>query len=334
VTQPGYHKGRRAWNKGRKLPPEVLNRQEMDALLSTFSGPSVTARRNRAIVMLICTGVKLKQLVLLNRGDYDPGSGILKVPSTKRFRERHIKLDAQTRASLDAWLDARRELGIGPTAPLFCAFAEGARGKQLRPEYINLMLGRHARRASIDKRVNSNGLRLTGEQEQAAARSRSIEGRIEAYIDDEAFRTRYSAAYEKWLDALHLHDRHPERHATRIGHDCREALAAFAAALVRHHRVRVQPNAGTVDLVRAVLNPTSQPSKKVRAFLDALLSYWGTVHDLANRQVHGASRKAGALVAEDARLLIFQTMLVMYEVDCAVRRGDANFPNRPSKRRG
>lgn len=59
-------------------------------------------------------------------------------------------------------------------------------------------------------------------------------------------------------------------------------------------------------------------SERVRAFLEALLAYWGTVSDLANRQEHGATREGESLVAEDARRLVFQTMLVMYELDRAL----------------
>lgn len=53
--------------------------------------------------------------------------------------------------------------------------------------------------------------------------------------------------------------------------------------------------------------------------LDALVVYWGTVHDLAARQEHGAA-KAVPLVAEDARRVVFQTAIVMFELDRAFVR--------------
>jgi len=57
----------------------------------------------------------------------------------------------------------------------------------------------------------------------------------------------------------------------------------------------------------------------VSAFLDALLVYWGTACDLVQRQEHGSQREGAPLTWEDARRVVFQTMLVMYEVGRAVR---------------
>jgi hypothetical protein len=46
-----------------------------------------------------------------------------------------------------------------------------------------------------------------------------------------------------------------------------------------------------------------------------LLDYWETVVDLTNRQEHGRD-----LTADDSRAVVFQTMLVMREVDLALSR--------------
>jgi hypothetical protein len=50
-------------------------------------------------------------------------------------------------------------------------------------------------------------------------------------------------------------------------------------------------------------------------FLDALLVYWGTVSDLVQRQEHGAQKEGRPLVWEDGRRVVFQTAIVMFEVD-------------------
>jgi len=55
------------------------------------------------------------------------------------------------------------------------------------------------------------------------------------------------------------------------------------------------------------------------AFLDSLLALWGTVHDLAQRQEHGAQKEGPPLGWEDGRLLVFHTVVVMFEFDALVR---------------
>ena len=56
-------------------------------------------------------------------------------------------------------------------------------------------------------------------------------------------------------------------------------------------------------------------SEKVAAEIEALVHYFGTVSDLNQRQEHGATRESESLTPEDARRVVFHSMLVMYEVD-------------------
>ena len=58
--------------------------------------------------------------------------------------------------------------------------------------------------------------------------------------------------------------------------------------------------------------PDSHPvvGERDRAFLDALLTYWGTVSDLVQRQEHGAKKEGEPLMWEDARRVVFQTAIV------------------------
>jgi hypothetical protein len=59
-------------------------------------------------------------------------------------------------------------------------------------------------------------------------------------------------------------------------------------------------------------------SEKVGAFASALLHYWGTLIDLVSRQEHRASTEAAELNFEDARRVVFQTLVVMFEIDRAL----------------
>lgn len=48
------------------------------------------------------------------------------------------------------------------------------------------------------------------------------------------------------------------------------------------------------------------------------MNYWGAVADLTQRQEHGVQKEGEQLVWEDARRVVFQTLLVMFEVDKAL----------------
>jgi hypothetical protein len=76
-----------------------------------------------------------------------------------------------------------------------------------------------------------------------------------------------------------------------------------------------------VARIKAVLMARkSSLGKKEAAFLDALVPYWGTVSDLAQRQEHGSQRdeEQEPLIWEDARRLVFQALVVMHETERAV----------------
>jgi hypothetical protein len=56
----------------------------------------------------------------------------------------------------------------------------------------------------------------------------------------------------------------------------------------------------------------------VPLFLDALIAYWRAVSNLVQRQEHGVQKAGSQLVFEDGRRVIFQTAIVMFEVDRAL----------------
>jgi hypothetical protein len=109
---------------------------------------------------------------------------------------------------------------------------------------------------------------------------------------------------------------------TTVGHYLREAMMAFAAEAVERYVVTDAPAdpVRTVDRLRAVIG-RAKPNLSTREapLLDALVVYWGTVHDLVARQEHGAA-KSERLVSEDARRVVFQSAMVMFELDRAFVR--------------
>jgi hypothetical protein len=140
------------------------------------------------------------------------------------------------------------------------------------------------------------------------------EEEVRQFLEAETFRKGYPNAYAKWRQAADYVALDPVEHATRIGHDCREAMAEFASALLQRHGMENR-GGGTVDAIRAVLHSQEgRTGQRVRAFHDALLAYWGTVSDLAQRQEHGARKEGEGLGPADGRRCVWYTGLVMYEL--------------------
>jgi hypothetical protein len=149
-----------------------------------------------------------------------------------------------------------------------------------------------------------------------------LESNIKQYLDAETFQTQYPAAYQKWSEAEKLlWGADSEQQLTVIGHLCREAMQEFADILIKKYR---PPNtdtdkAHTVSRIRSTLEfRKKELGKRKHAFLEACLPYWGTVSDLVQRQEHGAQKEGESLIWEDGRRVVFQTMIVMFEIDQAL----------------
>jgi hypothetical protein len=100
----------------------------------------------------------------------------------------------------------------------------------------------------------------------------------------------------------------PVGNATKIGHDCREAMQFFATSMLAKAGVHSDdPPDKTVSRIRAVVDSRrSGLGEKEAAFLDALLSSWGTVIDLAQRQEHGGQKEGESLNASTADASCFR----------------------------
>jgi len=144
-----------------------------------------------------------------------------------------------------------------------------------------------------------------------------VETIIREYLSSPEFRDKYPEAFAKWSSAEDLlWQTDTQQQLTTIGHLCREALQGFTTTLVE----RYQPpsvntdKAKTVARFKAVLEAAQLGTTK-KDFLDALLTYFGTLNDMIQRQEHGASKEGEQLVWEDARRVVFQTMITMFEID-------------------
>ena len=146
-----------------------------------------------------------------------------------------------------------------------------------------------------------------------------IEETVRRFLDAPEFQRKYPTGYQKWSQAEELlWQTDTEQQLTTIGRLCREAIQGFSRVLVDHHKPSfvTDDKAKTVALVRALLHMRRQQlGSTERRFLDALLAYWGTINDLVQRQEHGALKQGEQLAWEDARRVVFQTAIVMFEID-------------------
>ncbi len=189
-------------------------------------------------------------------------------------------------------------------------------------EATGLLLVTHAN-LSRDFDVSPMGFRFYEEmQRRSGAPAQQVEEELRRYLEADAFQQSYPEAYRKWAEAAaKMWASDTEQQLTTIGHLCREAMQTFATALVdRHQPPGVdQHKAHDVNRVRAVL---SQHSARIGTttppFLDALLGYWKAVSELVQRQEHGGQKEGRPLVWEDGRRVVFQTVIVMFEVDRAL----------------
>jgi len=159
---------------------------------------------------------------------------------------------------------------------------------------------------------------------------RQLEEDLMRYLDGEVFAKAYPEAHRKWSEAAEkLWSSDSEQQLTTIGHLCRESMQEFATALVERHKPQGvdQDKAHDIARVRAVLSQyQARLGTSVASFLDALLTHWRAVSSLVQRQEHGAQKEGHSLVWEDGRRVVFQTAVVMFEIDRALELSGATGP--------
>ena len=143
------------YNRGRKLPGEILTTQEIRGLLAACNRGRTGARNRAFLVVLWRAGLRTAEALALRPSDLDPGTGLIRVRSGKGARPRTVGMDPEAFGVVDAWLGRRRESGLNGHHPLFCTLA----GRPVDPGYCRAMLGRIARRAGLRKRAHLHGLR-------------------------------------------------------------------------------------------------------------------------------------------------------------------------------
>lgn len=165
------------WNKGRKLPVEILTRDDIDALMKRCSGRAPTGIRNKALLVVLWrAGLRISEALALMPKDIDTVSGTVRVLHGKGDKARVVALDPQSLGCLQRWLDKRTELGINGRNRIFCTL----QGGPVSTAYVRGLMKRLTRKAGLEKRISPHSLRHTFASE---CRSENIEiGTISASL--------------------------------------------------------------------------------------------------------------------------------------------------------
>jgi site-specific recombinase XerD len=165
--------------------PVVLTDQELAVLLGAVRTTSPTGLRNKAMLKIMAYGgLRVSEVTALRTTDVrrEGGRVLLDVRAGKGDKDRTVPLPDHVAETLDAWMVARRALGIGP-GRVFCTIRKGRSvhpvattngfaagrvteseltpGDPLSARYVQALVARLARRAGLEKRVTPHVLRHT-----------------------------------------------------------------------------------------------------------------------------------------------------------------------------
>lgn len=149
-------------NKGQRLPPEVLTKEEVLALMEACSKRAPTGKRDRALICLLWRGqLRISEALKLKPADVDLHTGTVRVLVGKGGKFRTVGIDSKCCAVVGVWLEARAKLGVNGHQALFCTL----KGGRMDSAQIREKLPRLREKAGITKRVHAHGLRHTGASE-------------------------------------------------------------------------------------------------------------------------------------------------------------------------
>ena len=139
--------------------------------------------------------------------------------------------------------------------------------------------------------------RYEAQKRGAVEQVEAIAADVIRYIDGTAFRMAFPVAYGLWRSAADLlWDADSEQQLSTIGHKAREAMQAFANALVE----RDQPEgadsdpAKTINRLAAVVAARSGSLAVAdKELLNGLVEYWRGLNSIAQRLEHGGPAKQG-----------------------------------------
>ena len=118
-------------SRSRALPIEILTREEVDRLLRACSKRAPSGVRDRALIaVLFGAGLRIAEALALRPKDIDLERGQITVlrgkGSASQASKRRVSAIGEGMGALvQLWLDARVNLRIACSAPVFCGISKG-----------------------------------------------------------------------------------------------------------------------------------------------------------------------------------------------------------------
>jgi len=138
--------------------PKALTEPEVEALLDAVAGDRPRAARDRALLeMLYAGGLRISELVQLDRTDLTLDEGVVRVVG-KGDKERIVPIGRTARDSMRAYLDSARQELVRPGRPQEAVFVN-TRGGRLSRQTCWAIVRAAGERAGLGTRLSPHVLR-------------------------------------------------------------------------------------------------------------------------------------------------------------------------------
>lgn len=133
--------------QGRRASPYLYTEPQIAALLEaakTLNSPLRVATYQVLIGLLAVTGMRVGEVINLDRDDYDAGHGVLLIRHAKFHKTRELPLHTTTGAALNRYLDRRDRQRLGIRTPALLISPAGTRLLYCNVQWTFQRLVRHA----------------------------------------------------------------------------------------------------------------------------------------------------------------------------------------------
>lgn len=165
VTRPGYNKGRRPANKGRRTRPDPLPThvvaQLLEACVPLKDGPTyeLSALRLKCLIVVLWrTGMRISEALALTEHDLHIDTRTVHIAHGKGNKARDVALDAWGWAYIQPWLLARATL---PPGELFCVLVGPTAGRAMSANDARRQCRWLEKRSGVRHRIHPHQFRHT-----------------------------------------------------------------------------------------------------------------------------------------------------------------------------
>jgi site-specific recombinase XerD len=162
ATLPGFRKGEKPGNYGKRFDPTVLSVGEVRMLIVGRSRTSASGIRDRFLMAFAyATGLRISEILDLQPDDirFENGTWRVLVRCGKGGKRRIVGMSPDAAPYFEEWMKCRERLGIDKHCRLFCTIAKPNVGGPLGSPQVRTMLKRVAVNSGLDKRITPHQFR-------------------------------------------------------------------------------------------------------------------------------------------------------------------------------